>query len=114
MIAQMHKAISVIQFKLEAEVIKRHPEFNMDDRLLLHKIDFNKIDFNKKVTIIDGKEYEMKDCFFPTISPENPYKLTEEEADVVKKLHNSFTSSEKMRKHMKCIFRYGCMYNICN
>lgn len=109
MIAQMHKAICVIQFKLEAEIIKRHPEFNMEDRMLLHRIDFQ-----KRVTVIDGKEYEMKDCMFPTVSADNPYKLTEEEADVMKKLLNSFTGSEKLRKHMKCIFRYGCMYNVCN
>lgn len=109
MIAQMHKAICVIQFKLEAEIIKRHPEFGMEDRMLLHKIDFK-----NKVTIIDGKEYEMSDCMFPTVSPDDPYKLTDEEADVVKKLHNSFTGSEKLRKHMKCLFRYGCMYNVCN
>lgn len=109
MIAQMHKAISVIQFKLEAEIIKRHPEFEMEDRMLL-----DKIDFDKKVTVIDGVEYEMKDCIFPTISKDNPYKLTDEESDVIKKLYNSFTGSEKLKKHMKCIFRYGCMYNVCN
>lgn len=109
MIAQMHKAISVIQFKLEAEIIKRHPEFEMEDRMLL-----DKIDFDKKVTVINGIEYEMKDCIFPTISKDNPYKLTDEESDVIKKLYNSFTGSEKLKKHMKCIFRYGCMYNVCN
>lgn len=56
----------------------------------------------------------MRDCLFPTIDPENPYQLTEEEEEIVQKLHKSFTGSEKLRKHMKCIFRYGCMYNVCN
>lgn len=105
----MHKAISVIQFKLEAEIIKRRPEFNMEDRMLLHHIDFK-----RGVLVVDGKEYEMRDSFFPTIDPEHPYTLTEDEREIVTKLHNSFTGSEKLRKHMKCLFRYGCMYNVCN
>lgn len=109
LIAQMHKAISVIQFKLEAELINRHPEFEMEDRLLLHHIDFD-----RKVFVLDGKDYEMKDFFFPTLDPKNPYQLTEEEQDIVEKLHHSFVSSEKLRTHMHCLFRYGCMYNVCN
>ena len=109
LIAQMHKAICIIQFKLEAEIIRRHPEFQMEDRMLLHRIDFD-----KKVLVMDGKEYEMRDCNFPTVDPADPYKLSEEEADIVKKLHHSFTRSEKLRKHMKCLYRYGCMYNVCN
>ena len=109
LIAQMHKAISIIQFKLEAELINRHPEFEMEDRLLLHHIDFD-----RKVFVLDGKDYEMKDFFFPTLDPKNPYQLTEEEQDIVEKLHHSFVSSEKLRTHMHCLFRYGCMYNVCN
>ena len=109
LIAQMHKAISVIQFKLEAEIIRRHPEFEMEDRMLLHHIDFD-----RKVFTLDGKDYVMKDCSFPTIDPADPYKLTEEEQEIITKLHHSFTRSEKLRKHMKCLFRYGCMYNVCN
>ena len=109
LIAQMHKAISIIQFKLEAEIIHRHPEFEMEDRMLLHHIDFD-----RKVMVLDGQDYEMIDCNFPTVDPKNPYKLTEEEADIVHKLHHSFTRSEKLHKHMKCLFRYGCMYNVCN
>ena len=81
----------------------------MEDRLLLHHIDFE-----KKKFILDGQEYEMRDCFFPTIDPADPYRLTEEEAEIVQKLHYSFTRSEKLRKHMKCLFRYGCMFNVCN
>jgi fructose-1,6-bisphosphatase-3 len=109
LIAQMHKAISVIQFKLEAEIIQRRPEFQMEDRMLLHCINFE-----RKTLMLNGKEYEMGDCYFPTVDPANPYKLTEEEQEIVTKLHHSFTSSEKLRKHMKCLFRYGCMYNVCN
>ena len=109
LLAQMHKAISVIQFKLEAAIIHRRPEFRMDDRLLLEHIDLE-----RKVFVLDGKEYEMKDCFFPTLDPSDPYRLTPEEREVVDKLHNSFIRSEKLRKHIKCIFRYGCMYNVCN
>ncbi len=109
LIAQMHKAITVIQLKLEAETIKRRPEFEMEDRLLLHHIDFK-----KKVFTLGGKDYEMRDCYFPTVNPEDPYRLTEEEQEIVSKLHHSFVSSEKLKKHMKCLFRYGCMYNVCN
>ena len=109
LIAQMHKAISVIQFKLEADIIQRRPEFRMEDRMLLHCINFE-----RKTLMLNGKEYEMRDCYFPTVDPKNPYKLTEEELEIVTKLHHSFTSSEKLRKHMKCLFRYGCMYNVCN
>ena len=109
LISQMHKAITVIQFKLEAETIRRRPEFKMDDRLLLHHIDFA-----RKVFTLNGKDYEMRDCYFPTIDPADPYRLTDEEKDIVDKLHHSFVGSEKLRKHIKCLFRYGCMYNVCN
>ena len=109
LIAQMHKAITIIQFKLEAEIIRRRPEFKMEDRMLLHHIDFD-----KKVFVLDGKEYEMRDCLFPTVDPKNPYELTAEEREIVDKLHHSFTRSEKLRKHMKCLFKHGCMYNVCN
>ena len=109
LIAQMHKAISIIQFKLEAEIIRRRPEFRMEDRMLLHRIDFE-----KQTVLIDGKEYPLRDSFFPTVDPKDPYRLSDEERDIVQKLHNSFIGSEKLRKHMKCLFRYGCMYNVCN
>ncbi len=109
MIAQMHKAISVIQFKLEAEIIRRRPEFGMEDRLLLHHVDLD-----HKVFTLDGRDYEMCDCCFPTIDSDDPYRLSPEEEEVVGKLHRSFMHSEKLRQHIKCIFRYGCMYNVCN
>ena len=109
MIAQWHKAISIIQFKLEAATIKRRPDFDMNDRLLMHHIDFD-----RKVFILDGKEYEMTDTNFPTVDPKNPYALTPEEQDIVTKLHNSFISSEKLQKHMACLFRNGCIYAVTN
>ena len=109
MIAQMHKAISIIQFKLEAEIIKRRPDFGMDDRMLLHRIDFE-----RNILTLDGKEYELKDSFLPTVDPAGPYKLTPEEREIMNKLHHSFVSSEKLKKHMRCLFRYGCMYTVSN
>ncbi len=106
MLSQMHKAISIIQFKLEAEIIKRHPEYAMDDRNLLHLI-------NKEagtITLLDGTTYPLLDTYFPTIDPENPYELTTEEKEVVKRLHLSFTQSEKLRQHVDFLYRNGSMY----
>lgn len=109
LIAQMHKAISIIQFKLEAATIKRRPDFDMDDRLLLHCIDFD-----RKVIAINGTEYQLTDTNMPTVSPADPYKLTPEEEMVVNKLHESFVGSEKLRKHIECMFRNGCIYSVIN
>lgn len=109
LITQMHKAITIIQFKLEADIINRRPEFGMSDRKLLEKIDFE-----RGVFILDGKEYEMRDTAFPTIDPKDPYKLTEEELELVHKIHHSFVSSEKLKKHMRCLFTYGSMYLVAN
>ncbi len=105
LIAKMHKAITVIQFKLEHEIIKRRPEFEMDDRNLLHKIDFE-----KGVVEIDGKEYELRDKLFPTIDPENPYKLTPEEKDIMDKITHSFITSSNLARHMDCIYANGALY----
>lgn len=109
LIAQMHKAITVIQFKLEAEIIHHHPEFEMENRLLLDKIDFEKGTFS-----MNGKSYEMLDKYFPTIDPKNPYELTTEERELVEKLHYSFINSEKLQKHVRCLYTYGSMYLVCN
>ena len=109
LVAQMHKAISIIQFKLEAAAIKRRPDFDMKDRLLL-----DKMDLKKGIIKIKGKEYELLDTNFPTVDPKHPFKLTPEEESIVTKLHQSFTESEKLRKHMKCMFRNGCLYTIAN
>ena len=105
LIAQMHKAISIIQFKLEAGIIKRHPEFNMESRNLL-----GLINREKGVLLYEGKEYEMNDMNFPTVDPKDPYKLTKEEEEVIRKLHCSFIGSEKLKRHVHCLLTRGSMY----
>ncbi len=107
--AKMHKAISVIQFKQEAAIFHRRPEWNMEDRCLLENVDYE-----KHICTIDGKAYDMKSCCFPTVDPSNPSKMTEEETVLMQKLHHSFRVSEKLRKHIRTILSHGCMYNICN
>ena len=109
LISQMHKAITVIQFKLEATIIDRRPEFGMESRKLLHRIDRS-----RGVFIYGGKEYVMRDTNLPTVSPDDPYKLTAEEQELMEKIHASFINSEKLKKHMRCLFTYGSMYLVCN
>lgn len=109
LIAQMHKAISIIQFKLEAQMRRQYPEWGMNGPGTLENIDYNRF-----VYILDGKEYELKDRIFPTVNPSDPYKLTPEEEDVVNKLHHSFRISEKLQKHIRCLLSHGCMYGIFN
>ena len=107
--AQMHKAIAVIQFKVEAQIISKHPEWKMEGRKL-----FEHIDYKKETIEIDGKEYEMTSCHFPTIDPKNPSELSEEELTLMKKLHHSFSVCEKLHKHIKVMLLHGCMYAIFN
>lgn len=107
--AQMHKAISVIQFKLEGNMTMNHPEWGMTDRNLLEKIDFE----TNEVEVY-GKRYPMLDTNFPTIDPAFPYELTNEEKELVKKLHHSFSVSDKLRRHINLFFTNGCMYKIVN
>lgn len=109
LISQMHKAITIIQFKLEGEIIRRRPEFEMDDRMLLHLL-------NLKTGILrlGGQEYPLKDTYFPTLDPRDPYRLSIEEEELMRKIKRSFESSEKLRKHMRCLFTHGSMYAVCN
>ena len=107
--SQMHKAIAVIQFKLESQLFKKHPEWKMKDRCL-----FDHIDYRKGKVEIDGKEYDMTSCHFPTINPDNPDKLSEEEEILIQKLHHSFMVCEKLHKHIKVMLQHGCMYAIFN
>jgi len=107
--AQMHKAIAIIQFKKEAQIFKRRPEWQMEDRCML-----DHIDYERGVCVIDGREYEMRSNMFPTIDPQNPCELTPEEYDLMEKLHHSFRVSEKLQKHVKMLLSHGCMYTICN
>lgn len=104
-IAKIHKAITVIQFKIEGQIIKRHPEYKMKDRLLL-----DKINFEKGTVRIDGKDYKLRDSNFPTISPKDPYKLTPEEAEIMERLKYSFENSDKLQKHVNFLYSQGSMY----
>jgi len=105
LIARMHKAISIIQFKLEGELIKRRPHFCMEDRLLLDKINYDDGTIN-----INGKIYKLNDKNFPTINKENPYELTVEEKELMEKLKSSFLNSEKLQKHIRFLYANGSMY----
>lgn len=109
LIAKMHKAVSILQFKLEGQLIDQRPEWQMQDRKVL-----SYIDFTRQAWVFEGKEYPLLDSNFPTINPENPYELTQEEQELVRKLHHSFRISAKLQKHIKCILQHGCMYAICN
>ncbi len=109
LIAQMHKAITVIQFKKEALIFHRRPEWQMTDRCLLEHIDYQ-----RGVCTLDGREYDMKSCNFPTIDPDHPNELTNEENLLMEKLHHSFRVCEKLNKHVKMLLSHGCMYSICN
>jgi fructose-1,6-bisphosphatase-3 len=109
LIAKLHKAITIIQFKQEKLVIDRNPEFGMEDRNLLHLIDF------KKGTIhIGGVDYELKDKNFPTIDPDNPYALTPAEQEVLEGVTRSFETSEKLRRHIGCFLNHGSLYLVRN
>lgn len=105
LIGQMHKAVTVLQLKSEGKVIKESPEYNMEDRLFL-----DKINFEKKTVEYNGKEYSLLDIDFPTINSENPYELTKEEEELTEKLKNSFTKSEKLQKHIKFLILKGSIY----
>ena len=107
--ARMHKAITVILFKLEGQKILRHPEYGMDDRLLLDKIDYP----NKRITI-DGVSYALEDTDFPTVDPAHPYDLTPEEDAVIRELTRSFQRSEKLQRHVRFLYSKGSLYKIYN
>lgn len=109
LIAKEHKAIAVLQFKLEGQLYKKHPEWKMTDRAMLNRVDYEKGTIN-----IDGKEYKLTSCNFPTVDSDNPNKLTKEETDLLSKLHHSFEVSEKLHKHIKLMLSHGNMYAIWN
>ncbi|MCY6355140.1 fructose-1,6-bisphosphatase [Clostridium sp. ZS2-4] len=109
LLSKMHKSISIIQFKLEGQIIKNHPEFLMDDRLLLEKINYEKGTID-----IYGKTYTLNDKNFPTIDPKDPYKLTPQEECLIAKLKRSFIHSEKFQKHIRFMYSKGSMYLIYN
>lgn len=106
---KMHKAIAIIRFKLEGQMIQKWPDFGMQNRCLLHKINYE-----KKTVEIDGQEYPMLDTYFPTINPENPYELTPEETEVMARLRTSFVHCEKLQRHVRLMLKRGSMYKIYN
>lgn len=104
-----HKAISIIQFKLEGQLISEHPEYKMENRKLLHRIDFA----NETIEL-DGKKYNLIDGNFPTVNPDCPYELTDDEKEVVRKLRYAFVSCEKLKKHINLLLNKGSLYKVTN
>ena len=107
--AKMHKAITIIQFKLEEQLIQRHPDYHMEDRLCLLNVNYE-----KGVYCVDGKEYPLKDTNFPTIDPKNPLKLTEREERVISILEKAFEHSKELHREMRYIYSHGSMYKCIN
>lgn len=107
--AKMHKAIAIMQFKLEGQIIRRHADYKMEDRVLLEKINYEKGTVN-----IDGKEYPMLDMNFPTVDPKDPLRLTPEEEELLYTLALSFRHSELLHRHIKFVYSHGSMYKCYN
>ena len=107
--ALMHKAIAVIQFKVEAQLFEKHPHWQMTDRAMLRHIDYT-----RGVITLDGKEYQLTSNEFPTIDPNSPLELTPEEKMLAKRLRHSFKVSEKLQRHVRLLLQHGCMYAIYN
>lgn len=106
---KIHKAITIMQLKLEGQVIRKHPEFGMDDRLLL-----DKIDYAKKTVTVNGKEYAMIDAEFPTVDPADPYNLSPDEEQVMERLRHAFMKCEKLQKHVRFLYTNGSLYKVHN
>ena len=106
---RMHKAISVIQFKVEGQLIREHPEFNLESRLLLHRINYE-----NGTIVLDGKQYTMKDMYFPTVDPADPYRLSAEETAIMKRLEQAFLNCEKLQQHMRFLLSKGSLYKVYN
>lgn len=109
LMAKMHKAISIIQFKLEGQTVLRHPEWHMDHRALL-----DKIDFEKGAIVLDGHTYPLLDTNLPTINPKKPYELSQYEQDLMNQLWRSFRKSEKMQRHLRMLYEHGSLYLVRN
>ena len=108
-LARMHKAAAILQFKLEGQLLARHPEYGMDSRRLLHRIDFEKQTVN-----VEGTDYDLRSCCFPTIDPADPYALTPMEREVMDRLVLEFAHSEKLQRHTQFLYSTGGMYLRCN
>lgn len=109
MTARMYKAISIMKLKLEGQIIKRNPEFKMDERLIL-----DKINYEDRTVEIEGKIYPLKDIDFPTIDKNDPYALTKEESELMSQLKSAFLHSEKLQKHIKFLYEKGSSYKCFN
>lgn len=107
--AKMHKALAVMQFKIEGQIIKRHPDYQMEERMLL-----NHVNFEKGTVTISGKEYPMLDMNFPTVDPKDPLRLTAEEEELLHTLALSFKHSELLHRHIKFLYSHGALYKCCN
>ena len=106
---RIHKAISVIQFKVEGQIVQRQKGFHMEDRVLLHRIDYE-----KGTITLNGKEYAMLDMNFPTIDPKDPYALSGEEEEVMERLERAFLGCEKLQEHMRLLLTKGNLYMVHN
>lgn len=105
----MHKAIFIIQHKIEGQIVLDHPEFKMENRLVL-----DKINYENGTIVLEGKEYKLKDSDFPTIDPDNPYKLTDDEYNLMLRLSQAFMRSEKLQKHVRFLYSKGSLYKSFN
>ena len=108
-LAKAHKAIAIILFKLEGQLILRHPEYGMEDRLLL-----DKINFERGTVMLDGKEYPLNDRDFPTVDPASPYELTPDEEGLMKSLTRAFKASRPLGRHIKFLYARGALYKVHN
>lgn len=107
--AKMHKAISIIQFKLEGQLIKRHPEYNLDHRILLEQVDLK-----NGTLVLEGETHELRDKNFPTVDPKDPLMLTEEEDELMRVISHSFDNSELLHQHIKFLYSHGSTYKCVN
>lgn len=106
---KIQKAMAILQFKVEAQLIAENPSFNLEDRNLL-----DKINYEKNTVVVDGVEYALTDTVFPTVDPSNPYQLTAEEEQVMAHLVSAFTSCEKLQRHIRFFLEKGSLYKIEN
>lgn len=106
---KMHKALAIMQFKIEGQLILEHPEFGMEKRLLL-----DKMDLQQGTVIVEGVSYPLRDANFPTIDKENPYALSAEEVQVMERLTQAFLNCEKLQRHVRFLFTKGSLYKVYN
>ena len=109
LVRKMHKAIAIIRFKLDGQLIQKYPEFGMEKQLRLHHIDFE-----NGTVMIEGRKYKMEDMHLPTVDPAKPYELTEDEMEVMMRLRSSFRHCEKLQKHARFLLKHGGLYKIYN